>query len=63
MPFNVLLLPLLGGYVFITKWNKTRFDAKRYSGERLIFHAAIAGVAFLIVAYLLTRVVAASARR
>lgn len=61
MPFNVLLLPLLGGYIFITKWNKTRFDAKRYSGERLIFHAAIAGVAFLIAAYLITRALHASA--
>lgn len=55
MPFNVLLLPLLGGYVFISYWNHTRFDAKRYSGERLIFHAAIAGVAFLVLAFAITR--------
>jgi len=46
MPFNVLLLPLLGGYLFLTHWNRTRFDTKRYSGERLIFHAAVAGVVF-----------------
>lgn len=57
MPFNVLLLPLLGGYVFITYWNKTRFDAKRYSGERLLFQAAFAGVFFLILAYVITRLV------
>jgi hypothetical protein len=59
MPFNVLLLPLLGGYVFLTHWNHTRFDTKRYSGERLIFHSAIAGVVFLILSFftvlLLTR--------
>lgn len=55
MPFNVLLLPLLGGYIFITNWNKTRFDARRYTGERLIFHSAIAGVGFLFAAYVITR--------
>ncbi len=55
MPFNVLLLPLLGGYVFICQWNCTRFEARRYSGQRLVFHAAIAGAVFLGVAFLLTR--------
>lgn len=59
MPFNLLLLPLLGGYIFITYWNRTRFDARRYSGERLIFHAAIAGVALLIAAHILTSAAAA----
>lgn len=51
MPFNVLLLPLLGGYVFISTWNRTRFDARRYSGHRLIFHSAIAGAVFLALAF------------
>ena len=46
MPFNVLLLPLLGGYVFITYWNYTRFSARRYAGERLLINAALAGVGF-----------------
>jgi hypothetical protein len=55
MPFNVLLLPLLGGYVFVTHWNRTRFSTRRYAGERLIFHSAIAGVAFLIAAFLIVR--------
>ncbi|HST07359.1 MAG TPA: hypothetical protein VLJ83_04270 [Gemmatimonadaceae bacterium] len=51
MPFNVLLLPLLGGYLFITYWHFTRFDSKRYSGERLIFHSALAGFVFLALAF------------
>ena len=51
MPFNVLLLPLLGGYVFVSKWNYTRFDTKRHSGERLIIFSALAGVVFLVAAY------------
>ncbi len=55
MPFNVLLLPLLGGYVFISQWNRTRFDARRYSGERLLLHAALAGVWFLLIAFVVTR--------
>jgi len=52
MPFNALLLPLLGGYIFITHWNRTRFNTKRYSGERLLFHSAAAGVVFLVLSYL-----------
>ena len=58
MPFNVLLLPLLGGFIFVTRWNSTRFKTKRYSGERLIFHAAIAGVFLLFAAFVLTRIAA-----
>ena len=55
MPFNLLLLPLLGGYFFITYWNYTRFDAIRYSGHRLLFHSAAAGVVFLILSFCVTR--------
>lgn len=51
MPFNVLLLPLLGGYFFITRWLPTRFATKRYTGERLLFHAAAAGLAWLAIAF------------
>jgi hypothetical protein len=55
MPFNVLLLPLLGGYIFISYWNRTKYSARRYSGERFIFHAAIVGVILLLISLLLTR--------
>jgi hypothetical protein len=55
VPFNVLLLPLLGGYLFISYWNYTRFDAIRYSGERLLFHSATAGMIFLTVAFVITQ--------
>ncbi|MBD0319442.1 MAG: hypothetical protein ICV87_03850 [Gemmatimonadetes bacterium] len=58
MPFNVLLLPLLGGFALVTRWNYTRFKTKRYSGERLIFYAAIAGVFLLMGAFLVVRTVA-----
>ena len=58
MPFNVLLLPLLGGYIFISYWNRTRFDAKRYSGERLLLHSALAGIVFLVASFALVSTVA-----
>jgi hypothetical protein len=51
VPFNVLLLPLLGGYFFITHWLPTRFATKRYAGERLLFHAAAAGLAWLAIGF------------
>lgn len=58
MPFNVLLLPLLGGFILVTRWNHTRFTTKRYAGERLVFFAAIAGVFLAILSFLLVRATA-----
>ena len=55
MPFNVLILPLLGGYFFVTHWNCTRFVARRSTGERLLFYSAAAGVVFLVIAFVITR--------
>jgi len=54
LPANVLILPLLAGYLFLTYWNFTKFNTKRNSGHRLIFHAAAWGLFFLFVALLVT---------
>lgn len=54
MPYNLLLLPLLGGYIFITQWNRTRFNVMRIDGHRLLFHAAAAGLFFLLSAVLIS---------
>lgn len=51
IPFNLLLLPLLGGFVFVSTWNYTRWHAVRASRERLIFYAAIAGLFSLTVVF------------
>lgn len=59
MPFNVLLLPLLGGYVFIGNWNRTRFRTKRDTGERLLFHAGLAGVFMLVAAFVIVHLLTA----
>jgi hypothetical protein len=58
MPFNLLLLPLLGGYILLTLCNRTKFETKRYSGERLVFHAAIVGVFLLLGAFVLAQLTA-----
>lgn len=53
MPFNLLLLPLLGGFIFITKWNRLRYYTMRMDGQRLLLSSACAGAAFLFVSTLL----------
>jgi len=51
IPFNILLLPLLGGFAFVSTWNYTRWHAVRASRERLIFYAALAGFCSLGVVF------------
>jgi hypothetical protein len=53
MPYNVLLLPLLGGFLFITFWDRTRWHARRAEKDRLLIFAALAGLLFLGLAYLI----------
>lgn len=49
MPFNLLLLPLIGGYIFIHKWYRVKYYALRVDGHRLLFYAATAGAVFLFL--------------
>lgn len=44
MNFSWPLIPVLGGYWFVVRWNRTRFIVKRRSGYHLFFLAAIAGM-------------------
>jgi len=48
MPYNLLLLPLLGGFLFIHLTHYFRFAAQRIDGYRLLFQSAIAGVGLSI---------------
>jgi hypothetical protein len=43
MPYNLLLLPLLGGFLFIHLAHYFRFGAQRLDGYRLLLQSAIAG--------------------
>jgi hypothetical protein len=49
MPFNQLLLPLLGGFLFISHWRRTKYHVLRIDGPRLLFYASCAGVLFLLL--------------
>lgn len=53
MPFNLLLLPLLGGFIFVRYWNRTKYHAIRADKERILLFAAIAGLVFLALAWIL----------
>jgi hypothetical protein len=44
MPYNLLLLPLLGGFLFIHIAHFFRFAAQRLDGYRLLLQSAIAGI-------------------
>lgn len=58
MPFNLLLLPLMGGYFFISKFYPTAFYAARHTRERLILSSALAGTFLLIAARILVILIA-----
>ena len=54
MPYNLLLLPLIGGFLFVHLTHYFRFAAQRLDGYRLLFQAAIAGVGLSILGRLTT---------
>jgi hypothetical protein len=53
MPYNLLLLPLLGGFLFFVTAHLFRFGAQRLEGYKLLFQSAIAGVVLSFVARLI----------
>jgi hypothetical protein len=53
MPYNLLLLPLLGGYIFVRRCYRTRYGALRSENYRLLFLAAEFGLYLLILAAVL----------
>ncbi|MBC6399475.1 MAG: hypothetical protein GDA51_05740 [Ekhidna sp.] len=52
MEFNILILPLIGGYYFLSESYYFKFKYDRISDQRLIFSSAIAGFVFLIPAFI-----------
>lgn len=49
MPFNLLLLPLLAGYLYLTKSNLRSYATSQIPKEHLLLHAALTGLFFLVV--------------
>ncbi len=50
MPYNLLLLPLLGGFLFLHISHLFRFEAQRLDGYRLLFYSALAGLMLVLPA-------------
>jgi len=48
--FNLLLLPLLGGFIFASLWHPTKYYTQRADTYRLIFTASVTGAVFLFLA-------------
>lgn len=51
MTWSILLLPLLGGYYFLTRSISTRHRYRRLERQRLIFDSLINGFIFLLITY------------
>ena len=49
MPYNLLLLPLLGGFLFFHITHYFRFGAQRLDGYRLLLQAAVAGTCLAVI--------------
>jgi hypothetical protein len=60
MPYNLLLLPLLGGFLFFFTAHLFRFGAQRLEGYKLLFQSAIAGVILSFFARLIVLAFAAT---
>jgi hypothetical protein len=54
MQLNLLLLPLLGGFIFARFWYRTSFYFIRLEKEPLLLYSACAGFCFLALAFFLT---------
>ena len=50
MPYNLLLLPLLGGFLFFHLTHYFRFGAQRLDGYRLLLQTAVAGTCLTALA-------------
>lgn len=61
MPYNLLLLPLLGGFLFFFTAHLFRFGAQRLEGYKLLFQSAIAGVILSFFARLFVLALATTA--
>jgi len=58
MPYNLLLLPLLGGFLFFFTAHLFRFGAQRLEGYKLLLQSAIAGVVLSFFARLIVLAIA-----
>jgi len=53
MPWNLLILPLLGGYYILTRCHIFKFHQQRLDRQRLIFESVLLGIGLMVGTYLL----------
>lgn len=53
MPWNLLILPLAAGYLFLTNAYITKFKQQRLDKQRLVFESVLWGVLILLITYAL----------
>lgn len=58
MPYNLLLLPLMGGFLFFYATHLLRFYAQRLDGYKLLFFVAVAGTCLASAARLIVIILA-----
>lgn len=51
IPFNLLILPFLGGYIFVRFFNYFRIHTLRSDKERIVIRSSVAGLAALTAAW------------
>lgn len=54
MELGTSILPLIGGYFFITHFHPTKYHVQRQTGYHIFFHSAIAGCFLVFVSYALS---------
>ncbi len=60
MPYNLLIFPLLGGFLFIHTYKPLHYTSKRLEGYRLLIYSSLAGVILLVVSVIFVGFVNAS---
>ena len=53
MPWNLLILPLVGGYFILTKCFIFKFHQQRLDRQRLIFESVLLAIALIVSTYLI----------
>ena len=57
MPFNLLLLPLVGGYYLLVTSRFTKYIHQRIDRQRLVFNSVLAGIALIGLSVVITRAI------
>lgn len=56
MPWNLLILPLIGGYYLLSRFNIFKYRQQRLDRQRLIFDTILVGLFLVILAFCLRKV-------